>query len=51
MVIMHRMPLVEAARGYKIFNDEHEEDGTLVQEVGATLPCNINGGLIAMVYG
>ena len=35
MVITHRMPLDEAARGYKIFNDKHEEDGTLVQKVGA----------------
>ena len=33
MVITHRMPLDEAARGYKIFNDKHEEDGTLVQKV------------------
>ena len=33
MVITHRMPLAEAARGYKIFNDKHEEDGTLVQKV------------------
>ena len=38
MVITHRMPLDEAARGYKIFNDKHEEDGTLVQKVRATLP-------------
>ena len=40
MVITHRMPLDEAARGYKIFNDKHEEDGTLVQKVGALAPDN-----------
>ena len=35
MVITHRMLLDEAARGYKIFNDKHWEDDTLVQKVGA----------------
>ena len=35
MVITHRTPLEEAAHGYKIFNDKHKEDGTLVRKVGA----------------
>lgn len=32
-VITHRMPLSEAARGYKIFNDKKEENGQLVEKV------------------
>jgi len=38
MVITHRMPLAEAARGYKIFNDKREENGQMVCKVVLKTP-------------
>ncbi|KAK9840580.1 hypothetical protein WJX81_002855 [Elliptochloris bilobata] len=38
IVITHHMPLAEATRGYKIFNDKKEENGALVQKVVLRTP-------------
>ena len=36
-VITHHLPLSEASRGYKIFNDKKEENGAMVGKVRAHL--------------